>query len=244
MSEPRLNFFAKFWLPTAEMPSVEDQYQDLWRFATVLESIGVPLDVWHPPADTPANSLLNQSFDEAGVTPAALAMARADKSEPSNIRFIAAWNGVEDEGGMGFVSEVSQGPFPCTVDLSSEVPLVNTYDNARLIAKAIIDIWSPVSLTVGYSEYEDKKVFKDRPPVGWMIYLPSTIDATHVPEAAALIPMRGPDGKRRGTLLVSVEESFDAHSAEHVKRANDIEIRLVDQGLLPRYGEGVRRGGG
>jgi GTP-sensing pleiotropic transcriptional regulator CodY len=58
-----------------------------------------------------------------------------------------------------------------------------------------------------------------------------------VPEARDLIPVM--DGKKRiGTLIVSVvDEPFSASNPEHVKIANAIEERLVDQDLLPLFTE-------
>ena len=42
--------------------------------------------------------------------------------------------------------------------------------------------------------------------------------------------------KQIGTIIVSVtDEPFNDENPEHVKIANAIEIRLVDQDLLPRY---------
>jgi len=237
MSDSRVTFFANFWPKAFQMPSIEEQYSELWRLAKVFRVIGIPLDVWHPPADTPANSRLNRSFDEAGVTPAALALAKADQSKHSNIRFLDAWNGVEDEGGMFFGTKFSEGPFPCNVEVASELEPLRTFDNALLVAKTILEWWSPVMLLVGFHEYKIKKVFPDRPPVGWMIFLPFTIERNQVPEAAALIPIEDAGGKRRGTLIVSVVGPFDTANDEHVRRANAIEIRLVDQGLLPRFGD-------
>lgn len=51
MSKFDTEVFANFWLRTPKTPSVEDQYADLWRFAKVLQSLGIPLNEWHLPAD-------------------------------------------------------------------------------------------------------------------------------------------------------------------------------------------------
>jgi hypothetical protein len=58
-----------------------------------------------------------------------------------------------------------------------------------------------------------------------------------VPEAHALIPVEDVTqgyGRQMGTIIVSVtDEAFDENNKEHVAIANTIEIRLVDQDLLP-----------
>lgn len=42
------------------------------------------------------------------------------------------------------------------------------------------------------------------------------------------------DGEnQKGTIIVSTEEIFDGKKREHIGKANDIEIKLLDLGLLP-----------
>lgn len=66
-------------------------------------------------------------------------------------------------------------------------------------------------------------------------YLPHTLTPAQVPEARALIPVMRED-KQQGTIIVSVtDDVFDVSNRAHVKVANDIEIRLADQDLLPRF---------
>ncbi|CAG9219294.1 hypothetical protein PSP6_420010 [Paraburkholderia tropica] len=68
-----------------------------------------------------------------------------------------------------------------------------------------------------------------------MLYLPHVLTPAQVPEARALIPVMR-DGQQQGTIIVSVtDEVFDVNNRAHVKAANDIEIRLADQDLLPRF---------
>ncbi|EAN1751305.1 immunity 52 family protein [Salmonella enterica] len=38
---------------------------------------------------------------------------------------------------------------------------------------------------------------------------------------------------QKGTIVVSTEEIFDGNNKEHIGKANDIEIKLLDLGLLP-----------
>ncbi|MEH3468553.1 hypothetical protein, partial [Enterobacter roggenkampii] len=43
-----------------------------------------------------------------------------------------------------------------------------------------------------------------------------------------------PDGnKQKGTIVVSTEKIFDGNNKEHIGKANDIEIKLLDLGFLP-----------
>jgi len=83
----------------------------------------------------------------------------------------------------------------------------------------------------GYDEVY-KKVFPDRVACGWMIYIPSIILSHLIPEASRVVPVVK-HGKQIGTIVVSTEDVFDGNNKEHIAKSNDIEIRLLDLGLLP-----------
>ena len=235
MSEYNIGFFANFRPLDDKMPSIENQYADLWSFALLLQTIGISLDDWYPPADTPENSLLNNSFDKNGVTKAALAMALAANKKKTNVRTLGAWNGIDEEGGMAFTTMVSAGLIPSNFDFSaSNSDPLRSFDNVLKILHKIIEIWAPILVQISPYEYKEKRVFKDKPGVGWIIYLPFVIENKNVPEASDLIPIYDENKRQKGTIVVSVKDTFDANNPEHVKRANEIEIRLVDQDLLPK----------
>ena len=79
------------------------------------------------------------------------------------------------------------------------------------------------------------QVFDHRPGASWMVYLPHVLTLAEVPEARDLIPVMR-DGNQQGTIIVSMtDDVFDVSNRDHVKAANDIEIRLADQDLLPRF---------
>lgn len=83
----------------------------------------------------------------------------------------------------------------------------------------------------GYAEIY-KKVFPDRISCGWMLFIPAIILPHLIPEAARVVPvMKG--NRQTGTIVVSTDEIFDGNNIEHIRKANDIEIRLLDLGLLP-----------
>lgn len=78
----------------------------------------------------------------------------------------------------------------------------------------------------------DRNVFPDRACVGWMLYIPSILLPELIPEAARVVPVMC-EGKQKGTIVVSTEDVFDGNNKEHIGKANDIEIRLVELGFLP-----------
>lgn len=80
--------------------------------------------------------------------------------------------------------------------------------------------------------FNEHNVFPDRICAGWMIYIPHIINDSLIPEAAKIVPVMLQD-KQKGTIIVSIGEIFDGTNKEHIAKANDIEIRLLDLGLLP-----------
>ncbi|MEX9782287.1 hypothetical protein AB7309_22040 [Providencia manganoxydans] len=82
----------------------------------------------------------------------------------------------------------------------------------------------------GY-RYNDKNVFPDRLPVGWMLYLNQIITQEQVPMAAQLITIE--NEKNKGTLIISKEGVFDGSNKDDIKKSNEIEIQLTALGLLP-----------
>jgi len=220
---------------TAEtLPTIEIQYRDLWKLAVFFDSIGLPVSEWYPPADTEEHSLLNAAFDVKGPTTAALALAKADKSnQASDLRDMGVWNGMEGIGGMAFtVMFVAMGT-PSFFNLSENgISAFKKYENIVALIRVLVETWKPMLITVSPEGYDEYEVFPDRPGAGWMIYLPLQITASQLPEAALLIPIVH-DDKTQGTIVVSTTECFQTSNPEHVRRANAIETRLVDQDLLP-----------
>jgi hypothetical protein len=110
--------------------------------------------------------------------------------------------------------------------------------NATTLMMEAVHIYSPIYCLLGPDQYD--AVFPNRPGVAWMIYLRSQLTIQQVPEARALLPVlsKNEKGKEQqiGTIVVSVTDAaFSDINPEHVKIANAIEIRLVDQDLLPRF---------
>ena len=228
----------------AVLPSIDNHYHDLWEIAKFLKTLGLPLDEWFPPADTEENSLLNKAFTETGPSTAALALARADKDKlATDLRSLGVWNGKEDGGGIVYSITYDTGRIPSAFRFSGEeVASLEDYRNVSTFVQRIASIWKPMLIQIRPGEYPGKNVFPDRPGAGWMLYLPFAIDAQQVPEAADVIRVMDEKGKnQQGSLIVTVAETFDMQDPEHIKKANAIETRLVDQDLLPTNSEFVAK---
>ncbi len=108
----------------------------------------------------------------------------------------------------------------------------------QALVSSIVRVFTPAVIEVSPLGYAGKQVFKDKPGVGWMLYLPEVLSAREVPEAHALIPVPEAGKKQIGTIVISVANAeFSVEDPQHVEIANRIEIRLVDQDLLPRYAD-------
>ncbi|WP_198046502.1 Imm52 family immunity protein, partial [Cupriavidus taiwanensis] len=126
---------------------------------------------------------------------------------------------------------------PWTVNLRPRVdPAITTPQFVYVVEQAAV-IWSPLLITAHAQSYMTKKVFRDRPGVGNMIYLPRSATQGEVPEAGALVPVIR-EQCQIGTIIISVvDQVFSDLIPDHVRVANSIEVRLVDQDLLPRYAD-------
>ncbi|SDQ19479.1 Immunity protein 52 [Paraburkholderia fungorum] len=233
-----LNLELNFRLPQPELPSIETEYGWLWQFAIALQRTQLPIDQWYPPAATEKASMLNRAFDVTGPTTAAIAMANAEASTYPGTRSLGVWNGIEGKGGAVFTDLLGVGSL-CSLRLRTKG--VMAFTNHEAVADIVAEatrIWPASSVQVGSFKYfSEQKVFENRPGAGWMLYLPRVLTTAEVPEARDLIPVM--EGKQqKGTIIVSViDEPFSAANPEHVRVANSIEIRLVDQDLLPLFTE-------
>jgi len=214
----------------------------LQRFIAVLERLSPNLRRWLLGGKTKEEALLYEVFRDGKPSPKALAVLEAKRKRLGD-PMITIWNGKEHDAGASLqylgnaAGEITLIEFVGRPDsFSSDVQAIVE------VVKTAVDIWSPDYVALKSNGYWKHRVFKDRPGVGWMLYLPRVLTVQQVPEAAALVPVSGKDEQgsdiQRGTIIVSVTDApFSDANPEHIKIANAIEIRLVDQDLLPRFGE-------
>jgi hypothetical protein len=142
-----------FRLQQTELPSVEEQYGMLWKFAQSLQEVGLPLDDWYPPASTPALSLQNKAFDQSGPTTSAIDAARAETCPYPDVRSLGVWNGIESAGGVVFTGLLGAGSL-CSLRLRAKG--VAGFMNVRTTAGVVSDaacIWSASTVQVGSFKY-------------------------------------------------------------------------------------------
>ena len=224
-------------------PNVE-QIGPIVRFLQKTDPLGKQ---WFLMGDTEAESLLYSVFDASGKLTSAAEAVLETKFKDENIRYLAVWNGeFKEDDGASFNLMFHDEDWPAW-------NLRINYQGAGILRlggfNGLVELLSivagslhPSYINVARYQYFEKQVFQDRPGVGWMLYLPRVLAVQQVPEARALVPVMTKDekdnDKQIGTIIVSVTDvPFSDENPEHVKIANAIEIRLVDQDLLPPFAD-------
>jgi hypothetical protein len=238
-----IHFQVQFKIDLNHPPILEDDLAAMFQLRQRLRQFSSKLDEWLLGGDTKKEAFLYSAFDENGPTTAVTAVlkekARQEKEKNAvPMRSISLWNGEEGIDGASMRLFFRQVKEPSLVHFDTYLPDFLTYVNVLSTTQKMIEIWKPLFVSAGPFFYDN--VFKDRPGVGWMLYLPRTLTVQQVPEARALVPVMGKDekgkDKQTGTIIVSVtDEPFSDENPDHVKIANAIEVRLVDQDLLPRF---------
>ncbi len=216
---------------------------DLHSIRHELKDCSPLLDGWLLKGNTKEEALLYDVFDSTGPTTAATAVLVESLKTAVDPKIISMWNG--REGGEGaslqYVGRIA--PETSMIVLRAKPAAFSSITDPVLrLADRTAALFAPVVVSLETTSYFDKRVFKDRPGAGWMLYLPRVLTVQQVPEARALVPVMGKNEKGKdkqlGTIIVSViDEPFSDENPEHVKIANAIEIRLADQDLLPRYAD-------
>ncbi|MQA40678.1 Imm52 family immunity protein [Rugamonas aquatica] len=219
-----------------------DRLADVIQYLRNTEAFGPE---WFLMGDTEQDSYLYPAFDAAGhLTPAAEAVLET-RFKGKKSRYLGVWNGKLEEGeGASMVFKFRESDWPASsleIDHQDGVTRLG-FDQVKELLSIIAVELRPMVITVARNQYSDKQVFRDRPGAGWMLYLPHVLTSSQVLEARELQPVmaKQENGKafQIGTIVVTVNsEPFSDENPEHVKIANAIEIRLVDQDLLPRYAD-------
>ncbi|MGF6983751.1 hypothetical protein QFZ99_003228 [Paraburkholderia atlantica] len=199
---------------------------------------------WYMQADTITQALQCKVYENNEPSEAAvLSLADEYKGKASNVtKSIGIWNGVEsgDEGATAYVSFDGGGLISQMLDLEIREKNLNSsrlgeYKSIAEIVAKTVEIYASLYVTFGPRKYTTEAVFDDRPGVSWMLYLPHFSHRPKCPKRASLSLSRAMASSKARSSFSVTDEVFDVHNREHVKAANDIEIRLADQDLLPRF---------
>ncbi|ASL42528.1 hypothetical protein bAD24_I03495 [Burkholderia sp. AD24] len=219
----------------------------MWTIIDALVQRDTRLAAWYLQADTEDEARLYPVFVAPGApsTPALAVLSRRYKGEASFAKVVGIWNGHTDTNAATASLAVDTGALPEEIEIDiplrsehGEVVEFCDFEAMTEFVAVVVKTYRPLYVSVGPREYFYKQVFDDRPGVGWMLYLPRIVTMQQVPEARALIPVHAAGKQQTGTIIVSVTDTvFSTDNPEHIEIANRIEIRLIDQGLLPRYAD-------
>ena len=181
-------FRSQFTIDLANPPSLNDDLAKLFELRQHLRRFSPKLSEWFLGGKSKEQALLYSAFDESGPTASVTAVLqekyRKDKSHIIS-RPLGLWNGEEDIEGATMGQLYWQGKEPSLVHFETEIADFHEYAKVLSTTKKMIEIWSPLFLSVEPDFYVP--VFRDRPSVGWMLYLPRVLTALQVPEARALV---------------------------------------------------------
>ncbi|WP_226812162.1 Imm52 family immunity protein [Buttiauxella massiliensis] len=227
-------------------------------FDEVCNNLNLMLDtkkIWYEKGFSRKQASQHRLFTDSDVSEAV--QSRWEKRYKKNYPFFGEgiWDGESDEdsAGIDLTSSISSAnrrtnPMSLTVEFPINITKTKlTFDRMVVFLKHLLELneyctyLSVESGGYSFSEiipkengYDEvyKKVFPDRISCGWMLYIPAVLIPELIPEAARIIPVMNGE-KQNGTIVVSTEEIFDGNNKEHIGKANDIEIKLLDLGFLP-----------
>lgn len=222
-----------------QLIGVDEQLGELAEFGRSLCAFSPLWARWYLASTTSRQAALQQlAFDATGPHPGAATAIATAQGSATDLRSIALWNGAASEAdGATLRSMTCAGSRPDSIEFSwAEHPALADWTQAAAFVTAAVRVWPARFARLAPFWHANQRIFKDRPGVGWMIYLPQPLGPRELPEAATLVPIQGRGGQPLGTLVVSVIDApFSDDNPTHLAAALAIEVRLVDLDLLPRY---------
>ena len=239
----------KFHLaPESPWHDASNALEALRPYARWLGERDPTLNRWWLGGDTLEEAHRYEAFADGvnGHTAAKAVLAAEFKGDRDPVVFL--WNGEEDDKkAASLVLSVRTGRYASDMKFSPSGPIagsvVGDYRQvATFVALLASDTIAECCFVYNRSGYGKYQTFKDRPGVGWMLYLPRVFTQAELPEARALIPVMK-DKRQMGTIIVSVTDGvFDYRRPDHLEIARAIETRLVSHDWLPTWAQMTRTG--
>ncbi|MCC8457925.1 MULTISPECIES: Imm52 family immunity protein [Photorhabdus] len=192
---------------------------------------------WYLTGYSRKQALQHIVFDEQG--PTEVAIRDFEKEYKKSFPFFnnAIWDGENDELSSSIDYYKSKPNHPNKVWLILNLRI----DSTKLNISRLIDLVKYLAAsrdfpyiqveTNGYT-LKGKQVFPDRLSVGWMLYQPCIIDKSYLPMAEDVLPVYQ-NNEQIGTLIITKKGIFDGRNQDDIDKSNDVEIQLVNLGLLP-----------
>ncbi|WP_342612993.1 immunity 52 family protein [Burkholderia ambifaria] len=193
---------------------------------------------WYARGKSRDEALLYPAFEDGAPSTAIQAVLKHKFAADPTTTYVALWDGNEgDARGATLACHLNEPGVYNSFELSmSDSDVVGNLDTVLKIVRSIVAAFAPAYITVSPRSYVAQQVFDDKPGVGWMLYLPTVITQQQLPEARELVPVPEAGKSQTGTIIVSTTDApFSMKNPEHIETANRIEIRLVEQDLLPAF---------
>ncbi|NHB90609.1 Imm52 family immunity protein [Photorhabdus cinerea] len=210
---------------------------DLYRITQQIDHFFSRHKTWFLTGHTRKEALEHPVFE--GQHPTKKAVQVFEKNYKENFPFIgkSIWDGEDDDLACSLFYENYRsdrlGQTEITIDLNIDEKEFQFSRLIDFITFLVLSRDAPYIMveTNGYT-LKKNQVFPDRLSAGWMIYLPFVIDPALLPMATEILPIAN-DKAQLGTLIITKQGIFDGENQDDIDKANDIEIQLLNLGLLP-----------
>ncbi|CAQ82594.1 MULTISPECIES: Imm52 family immunity protein [Photorhabdus] len=192
---------------------------------------------WYLTGYSRKQALQHIVFDEQGPTEVAIKDFEKDYKKNFPILITGIWDGEKDELSSSISYKKMRRISPNWVWLEMNLRI----DSSQFEISRLIDLikYLASSRTSPYIQVENngytvkgRQVFPDRLSVGWMLYQPRIIDQSYLPMAEDVLPVYQND-QQIGTLIITKKGIFDGENQDDIDKSNDVEIQLLNLGLLP-----------
>lgn len=228
---------ANIYYEDTRLPSVESCLDELFYISSLIDILLKTKKRWYEKGYSRKQALEHVVFNYRKATPEIVERWRNQIKKEHPLIIEGIWDGEVDSRvcSINYMRKHIENIKKTNLDVSITCNETEISTNAAIeFSTSLIKNKDQVYATINTNGYwnNSSNVFPDRIPVGWMIYTPAIILKELIPEAARVVPVM--DGhKQIGTIVVSTEGIFDGNNKEHISKANDIEIKLLDLGLLP-----------
>ncbi|NRN30139.1 Imm52 family immunity protein [Photorhabdus heterorhabditis] len=220
-----------------ETITVNTALMDLFQITQQINIFFNRKKTWYLTGYSRKQALQHVVFDEQGPTDIAIKNFEKDykKDFPSLITGI--WDGEKDELSCSISYKKMSSVRSNWVWLILSLRIDSTQlDTSRLIdlVKYLVTSRDFPYIQVETNGYtlSQHNVFPDRLSVGWMLYQPKIIDQSCLPMVEEILPVYQND-QQIGTLIITKKGIFDGENQDDIDKSNDVEIQLLNLGLLP-----------
>ncbi|MCC8464096.1 MULTISPECIES: Imm52 family immunity protein [Photorhabdus] len=216
---------------------VNTALMDLFRITRQVDIFFGRKKTWYLTGYSRQEALTHIVFDEQGPTEKTVSYFEKSYKKDFPLLIEDMWDGEEDNlsSGISYSKQSIKRPNWVKLELNLKIDS-SQFGISQLIelVKYLVTSRDFPYIQVETNEYtlRNKQVFPDRLSVGWMLYQPRIIDKAYLPMAEDVLPVYQKN-EQVGTLIITKKGIFDGRNQDDIDKSNDVEIQLVNLGLLP-----------